>query len=159
MRKFEKVSEKQFIKDTGLTPEVYNGITLPTKKTVDSAGYDFISYQDIIIKQKEIVKIPTGIKVDMNKGEVLFIVVRSSMGFKYNLRLCNQVGIIDRDYYNNEGNEGHIFVALQNEGEKEIIIKKDEAYVQGIILKYYTTNDEVKETRKGGIGSTNKEEK
>lgn len=159
MRKFEKVSEKQFIKDTGLTREVYNGITLPIRKTVDSAGYDFISYQDIIIKPKEIVKIPTGIKVDMNKGEVLFIVVRSSMGFKYNLRLCNQVGIIDRDYYNNEGNEGHIFVALQNEGEKEIIIKKDEAYVQGIILKYYTTNEEVKEIRKGGIGSTNKEEK
>ena len=52
-----------------------------------------------------------------------------------------------------------IDIKIEAETPKEIIIKKDEAYVQGIILKYYTTNDEVKETRKGGIGSTNKEEK
>ncbi len=159
MRKFEKISKKQFIKDTNLSEDIYNDIIIPIRKTEGSAGYDFISFKDIIIKPNEIVKIATGVKVNMNKGEVLFIVVRSSMGFKYNLRLCNQVGIIDKDYYNNESNEGHIFVALQNEGNKEIIINKGEAYVQGIFIKYYTTNDEVTEKRRGGIGSTNKEEK
>lgn len=44
----------------------------------------------------------------MNEDEMLMIVVRSSQGFKYNVRLCNQVGIIESDYYNNETNEGHL---------------------------------------------------
>lgn len=48
----------------------------------------------------------------MNEDEVLFLIVRSSMGFKYNVRLCNQVGIIDKDYYNNIDNEGHIFIKI-----------------------------------------------
>lgn len=47
---------------------------------------------------------PTGIKSYFDKEEVLLLVVRSSMGFKYNIRLCNQVGVIDADYYNNKEN-------------------------------------------------------
>ena len=43
------------------------------------------------------------------KKEFLGIYIRSSLGFKYNIRMCNQVGIIDADYYNNKDNEGHIF--------------------------------------------------
>lgn len=37
----------------------------------------------------------------MEDDEMLMIVVRSSMGFKYNVRMCNQVGILENDYYNN----------------------------------------------------------
>ena len=79
------------------------------------------------------------------------------MGFKYNIRLCNQVGIIDADYYNNESNEGHMYVALQNEGDKEFVINAGDAYVQGIILNYLTCGEENNVKRTGGIGSTNKE--
>ena len=68
----------------------------------------------------------------MNKDEVLLILVRSSMGFKYNIRLCNQVGIVDSDYYNNPDNEGHIFIALKNEGEKVFKVKKGDKFAQGI---------------------------
>lgn len=58
-------------------------------------------------------KIPTGIKANMENNDVLFLVVRSSMGFKYNVRMCNQVGVIDSDYYNNIDNEGHIWIKLK----------------------------------------------
>ena len=61
------------------------------------------------------------------------------MGFKYNIRLCNQVGVIDADYYNNKDNEGHIWIKIQNEGEKELTFQKGEAIVQGIFFKYLTT--------------------
>ena len=70
---------------------------------------------DITIKRNEIVKIPTGIKISLEDGEFLGIFVRSSMGFKYNVRMCNQVGIIDGDYYNNPDNEGHMWIKLQNQ--------------------------------------------
>ena len=79
------------------------------------------------------------------------------MGFKYNVRLTNQVGIIESDYYNNPDNEGHMWVCLQNHGDKEYIINKGDAYAQGIFVKFLTTDDDcVNKTRIGGLGSTNK---
>lgn len=64
------------------------------------------------------------------------------MGFKYNIRLCNQVGIIDADYYNNRDNEGHIWLMIQNESDKELSFKKGESIVQGIFFKYLTTESD-----------------
>ena len=88
------------------------------------------------------------------------IVVRSSMGCKYNVRMCNQIGIIDSDYYNNENNEGHIWIALQNEGNKTYIVNRNDSFAQGIILRYLTIDDEEKiiNERIGGLGSTDKGE-
>ena len=157
MRKFEKISKKQFDKDVEFGN--YDSIILPNRKTIDSAGYDFIAFEDILIKKNEVVKIPTGVKLRLNSGEFLLMCVRSSMGFKYNVRLCNQIGIIDKDYYNNTDNEGHIWVCLQNQGNLDYLIKKGDSFAQGIILQYNTCdNDDVKNPRIGGLGSTNKEE-
>ena len=156
MRKFEKISLKEFIKDTGLTEKEYNEITLPQRATKNSAGYDFHLLEDLTLKPNEIKKIPTGIKAKMNNDEVLMIYIRSSLGFKYNLRLCNQVGIIDSDYYNNIDNEGHIFIAIQNEGKETITLKTNDRFAQGLFIKYLTVDDEkeIKNARTGGIGST-----
>lgn len=155
MRKFEKISFKQFAKDFEYGN--YEDIMLPQRKSKYSAGYDFISVNQIVIKPSEIKRIPTGIKVALNEDEFLGIYVRSSMGFKYNIRMCNQVGIIDRDYYNNIDNEGHIWICLQNEGNKDYIIKKGDSFAQGIIQKFCVTDDDIADSvRVGGIGSTNK---
>ncbi len=155
MRGFEKISFNQFSKDISDDIKLYNNFLLPERKTKVSAGYDFLAIEDIIIKPGEIKKIPTGYKVYMMKDEALFIVVRSSMGFKYNVRMCNQVGVIDADYYNNIDNEGHMFVALQNHGTKEFVVKKGEGYAQGIFQKYLMCDDISETIRKGGFGSTN----
>ena len=158
MRKFEKISFEQFTKDCSVGD--YNDILLPVRKTMKSAGYDFISFMDIIVKPNEIVKIPTGIKISLEEGEFLGIFVRSSMGFKYNVRMCNQVGIIDGDYYNNLDNEGHIWIKLQNHGEVDYVIRKGDAFAQGIIMKYYICDDDnTQEVRVGGLGSTDRRDK
>lgn len=157
MRKFERISEKEFLKD--VSNGNYEDILLPKRSTKNSAGYDFYSLYDITIKPNEIVKIPTGIKVCMNENEFLGIFIRSSLGFKYNIRMCNQVGIIDADYYNNKDNEGHIFVCLQNHGDKDFVIKKGDRFVQGIFMPFLITDDDSTTSRRiGGIGSTNKGE-
>lgn len=155
MRKFEKISFRQFAKD--ITDGNYDEIIIPYRKTINSAGYDFISFLDVTIKPGEIKKIPTGIKACLNNDEFLALYVRSSMGFKYNIRMCNQVGIIDSDYYNNIDNEGHIWVCLQNEGNKDFVINKGDAFAQGIFTKYFITDDDnATEVRTGGIGSTDR---
>ena len=157
-RFFEKISFEQFKKDITDSRELYDNYELPVRKTKYSAGYDFIAMQDFEIKPGEIKKIPTGYKAKFQTDEMLLILVRSSMGFKYNVRLCNQVGLIESDYYNNPDNEGHLFVKLQNEGDKVFSVKKGEGYAQGIFTKFLTCGDIPLSERTGGIGSTNKKE-
>lgn len=127
MRSFEKISFEQFKNDVCDDKLIYNKFKLPNRSTKNSAGYDFFSLFDFSLKPGEIMKIPTGIKVNMENNDVLFLVVRSSMGFKYNVRMCNQVGVIDSDYYNNSDNEGHIWIKLKNEGDKDFIVKNGDA--------------------------------
>ena len=161
MRKFEIISINQFNKDFKNIDTKYDDIIIPKRSTKFSAGYDFYMPYDLTIKKNEVVLIPTGIKVMLNSDEFLGIYIRSSLGFKYNLRMCNQVGIIDSDYYNNSSNEGHIFVKLKNEGDNDIILKKYDRYVQGIIQKYYIVDNEkeVEDIRGGGIGSSGRRDK
>lgn len=161
MRKFEVISINQFNKDFKDIDTMYEDIIIPKRSTKFSAGYDFYMPYDLTIKKNEVVLIPTGIKVMLNSDEFLGIYIRSSLGFKYNLRMCNQVGIVDSDYYNNTSNEGHIFVKLKNEGDNDIILKKHDRYVQGIIQKYYIVDNEkeIEDIRVGGIGSSGRRDK
>ncbi len=142
MRDFEKISFEQFKKDVTEDINLYNEYELPQRDSDSTAGYDIYLLQDLIIEPNEIKKIPTGIKSFFEKDEVLFLIVRSSTGFKYNIRLCNQVGVIDSDYYNNQNNERHIWLKIQNEGKEKVIIPQGEAIVQGIFLKYLTTQSD-----------------
>ena len=77
-RYFEKISFDQFKKDICNDIKLYESYHIPKRNTKESAGYDFESVIDFILKPNEIKRIPTGIKVNMNRGEVLFVVVRSS---------------------------------------------------------------------------------
>ena len=142
MRKFEKISFEQIKKDIVDHKVLYESYSLPKRGTKCSAGYDFYSLYDYTLRPGEIMKIPTGVKVCMEEDDVLFLIDRSSMGFKYNVRMCNQVGVIDADYYNNNDNEGHMWIRIQNEGDKDYIVKKGEAMIQGIFIKYLKVDNE-----------------
>ena len=156
MRKFEKISFDQFAKDIKNDKKLYDEYKKPIRKTMSSAGYDFMAIEDIVINPGEIVKIPTGIKAIFPSDEALFLFVRGSVGYHWNVRMCNQVAIVDSDFYNNIGNEGHMWFALQNEGDKPFIINKGDSFGQGVFVKYFTVDDEdkIENVRKGGFGST-----
>ena len=99
--------------------------------------------------------VPTGIKCEIPEGFYLELSVRSSCPLKYWLILANGVGIIDADYYNNPDNEGHIFFQIINLSPFDIILKKGDAIGQGILKKYFITDDDVAQgERTGGFGST-----
>ena len=143
MRDFEKISFEQFKKDVCDDKALYDSYKLPSRDSSKTAGYDFYLINDIEIKPGEIIKIPTGIKAYYEDDECLLIVVRSGTGFKYNIRLVNQIGVIDADYYNNPDNEGHMFVKIQNHGDKTVSFKAGEAVAQGIFMKYLTTKSDI----------------
>ena len=102
--------------------------------------------------------VPTGLKAYMLDDEYLQIVNRSSNPLKRRVILPNSLGIIDKDYYNNDNNEGHIYVQLQNYGVKDVVIKKGDRIAQGIFTKYLLTDDVIGgiSERVGGFGSSDK---
>ena len=162
MAKFEKVSRFAEI-----------DLPMPVRKTAQSAGYDFVVAEDIIIPPyKELVEkmeehkpvflanlndtaaavkeagakvslVSTGMKCQLDEGTYLELSVRSSCPLKHWLILGNSVGIIDADYYNNPDNEGEIFFQIYNLSPFNIQIKKGEAIGQAIILPYGVTEDDV----------------
>ena len=145
MRVFEKISFEQFKKDVENNKEVYDAYNLPKRETKYAAGYDFYALFDFTLKPGEIMKVPTGVKVNMEADDVLLLIARSSQGFKYNVRICNQVGVIDKDYYNNPNNEGHMWVRLQNEGDKDYVVKRGDGICQGMFVKYLLVDNEIED--------------
>ncbi len=163
--KFHKVSYEQFregVLDTfGTTDDadihrIYEEIRLPKRATAGSAGYDFYTPFPIVLEPGQIVKIPTGIRVEMEENWVLKCYPRSGLGFKYRLQLNNTVGIIDSDYFYSD-NEGHIFVKLTNDTREEKVVEVEagKGFMQGIFVEYgITVDDDVTAVRNGGFGST-----
>lgn len=176
-RGFEIVSSKQD-----------QGLSLPQRQTKQAAGYDFAAAEDFVLpsiwksgffkglaqlkkngqltdeealladKSLKPFLVPTGIKAYMQPDEVLILVNRSSGPLKRRLILPNGIGVIDADYYNNNANEGEIFVQLINYGLRDYHIKKGERIAQGIFMPYLTADDEKapQMNRTGGFGSTKK---
>ena len=137
------------------------GINLPVRKTKYSAGYDIEAAHDTLVpsfkKGMAPTLIPTGIKAYMEDDEVLMLYNRSSNPKKKGLILANSVGVIDKDYYGNPDNDGHIMFAFYNIKEEDVVIKKGEAIGQAVFQKYLVTdNDEANGERTGGFGSTDK---
>ena len=165
--KFHKVSFEQFkegwIDTFGEVSEEelkerYESIRLPKRATAGSAGYDFYTPETFVLKPGETIKIPTGIRVQMEENWVLKCYPRSGLGFKYRLQLNNTVGIIDSDYYFSD-NEGHIFAKITNDSNegKTVELQKGTGFMQGIFVEYgITIDDDATEVRNGGFGSTTK---
>ena len=161
MAKFEKVSRFNEI-----------DLPLPVRKTAQSAGYDFVVAEDIVIPSyldmtekmtayapafvagleeaaaaikaanAKVSLVSTGMKCKLDPGTYLELSVRSSCPLKHWLILGNAVGIIDADYYNNPDNEGEIFFQIINLAPFAIHLKRGDTIGQGIIKPYLITEDD-----------------
>lgn len=157
--KFYKVSKEQFLSDMAEerlfpTESAYENLELPKRATKGSAGYDFYSPIDFKLKPGQTIKIPTGIRCEMNSDYALFIMPRSGLGFKYQIFLSNTLALIDSDFAYSD-NEGHIMIKLLNNGKKDLYIKEGDKFCQGVFIPYgVTIDDNVNDKRNGGLGST-----
>lgn len=142
-------------------------ISVPQRATKGAAGYDFEAAETIVVpsiwqqqakgEEPKPVLVKTGIKAYMAEGEYLELVSRSSNPLKRFLMLANGVGVIDSDYYNNEGNEGHIMFQFLNFGYEAMVIEKGERIGQGIFKPFLLADeDQVENQRTGGFGSSGK---
>jgi dUTP pyrophosphatase len=163
-----------------------HGLHLPQRQTLASAGYDLAAAEDITIPSiwhQRFVRlfrllcnrsflnesdlrqanqalqptlVPTGVRAYMPDDEMLLIANRSSNTVKRRLALPNGIGVIDADYYDNEKNEGEIFVQMVNYGVRDFKVSKGDRIAQGIFVHYLKTDqDQPKgQKRQGGFGSS-----
>lgn len=130
---------------------------LPKVATEGSAGLDLRVFlpedRDTVIKAGEVLKVPTGIGIELpNKMMMAIVVPRSSSEFS----LQNTIGIIDSDY------RGEIFVKIKNASNRDLPINHLRAYFQLIVVPVYSigaihiVNKFETETERGegGDGST-----
>lgn len=163
MSKFEKVSFEQWKNDLGFSlPETtlrewYDEIKLPSQATRASAGCDFCMPYNLNFEAGSKYRIATGIcwkTDDSDSKQVLLVVPRSGLGFKYGIKLSNTIGVIDADYCNSD-NEGHIIISLENPSDKDVELAQGKPFVQGIVVNYEIPEGaESVEQRNGGFGST-----
>ena len=155
--KFEKISYLRYKKDNMDINIGYEQIKLPKRATKYSAGYDIYSICDFELRPRQSILLPTGIKAELDSDKYLMIVPRSGQGFKFKVQLYNTCGIIDSDYYNNDKNEGHIWVKLYNDSPEghTMSVKQGDAICQGIISQYFVIDDDKSDKeRVGGFGNT-----
>lgn len=148
MRRFEVVKD-EFIKYD------IKDVKMPIRATKHSAGYDMYSPIDVTIEPGQMQMIWTNVKAQFNDDEVLLLCVTSGMG-KHGVMLANTLGIIDSDYYSNEGNDGNIGIRLYNFSSEPYVVKAGDKIGQGMFMKYLCVDneEEVTSVRKGGFGST-----
>lgn len=121
-----------------------------------AAGLDIRSNTDVLLEPGDVVDIETLLAVEIPKGHFGLVVARSGLSFKKQIKLINDVGIIDEDY------RGNIGIRLINEGNEPYLIGAGDRVAQMIIIPYIQADleyvDELSETERGagGFGHTGK---
>lgn len=164
IRGFEVVAEEHkkhfdvFTDEKGIKHNFPKETKLPTRADARSAGYDFYVPKDIQLLPMQKTLVFTDVKAYMQDDEVLQLHIRSSLAVKSGIMLSNSTGIIDASYYNNEGNDGNIGVALVNTTGRTVELKEGDRFAQGIFINYLEADDDkvLAKERVGGVGSSGK---
>ena len=140
-----------------LVKKCRDNAVLPSRETEQSAGADLyacLNAESVCIKPNEIVKIPTGIAIELPFGYAAFLYGRSGLGVNYGITPANCVGVVDADY------RGEIIVGLQNNSSESYVVKNGARIAQMVIssveLVKFTEVDNLSVTvrNNGGFGST-----
>jgi dUTP pyrophosphatase len=101
---------------------------LPTHGHRGDAGIDFYTNENVFFKAGAQERVPTGIAVEIPDGYCGLIWDKSSISFKYGLKIMG--GVID------SGFRGEIVMSLINLSDKDFTLEKGHKVAQMIIQKY-----------------------
>ena len=141
------------------TKKVRDGAKLPVTASKTAAGADLhacLGVDLVTVGCNQIIKIPTGLAMEIPEGYFGAIFARSGLATKSGLRPANCVGVIDSDY------RGEVIVALHNDTDETRIIENGERIAQIVILPCQSVNfvetDTLSDTERGdgGFGSSGK---
>lgn len=130
-------------------------LPLPKYETNGSVGFDFLAREDTTIESHSIGLIPSNVIIEVPKGYMLVVALRSSTPKNKGLLTPHGIGIIDHDYC---GSEDEIKIQVYNFLDKSVTIKRGERIAQGVFVRidkfgFEEVSEMGNETR-GGFGST-----
>lgn len=112
--------------------KLYKDVMIPERKTQKSAGFDLSSYENALIKPRNVEIIHTGLAVEAVGDDVaLFIYARSGLASKHGITLVNSVGVVDADY------RGEIMIPLINLSNETFEIEKGMRVAQLVVQPVY----------------------
>ncbi len=133
----------------------HDGLPLPTRQTVGSAGYDVYSADpDFTIAPMERRLVRTGLALAIPHGYEAQIRPRSGLALKHGLTLPNTPATIDSDY------RGELMIALINLGTEPVTVTRGTRIAQLVFAKVEEVElravEELpgSERGDGGFGST-----
>ena len=130
---------------------------IPKRATSGSAGVDLYACIDepITVKSGDLVKIPTGIAIELPSDNMAaFVFARSGLGINHGIAPSNAVGVVDSDY------RGEICVGLTNHGTQPFVIEPQTRIAQLIVMPVLPLPilevDDLSDTERGenGFGSS-----
>jgi dUTP pyrophosphatase len=129
-------------------------VPLPSLAHKNDAAFDVYASEKVVLRPGERVQVPTGIKMEIPNGYVIFIWDRSSLSHKHGLKTLG--GVIDEVY------RGEVKVGLVNLSDEEYVIEKHHRVAQMVLQKkiemIIEEVDVLSDTDRGegGFGSTGK---
>lgn len=126
---------------------------MPTRGTEESAGLDFYTPIDLVIKPRQDVLVPLGLRMKFPKGWAMIFKEKSGIATKKKIDIgaC----VIDSDY------RGIPHAHLINNSDEIVEFKTGDKVVQGIMVQVWlgmpiqvTKIDEDTQRGAGGFGST-----
>ena len=139
-------------------------LPLPAYQTSGSVAFDIYSRVDASVHKDQILLIPTNLIIQVPKGCMLMIALRSSTPRKYNLTMPHGVGIIDQDFC---GDEDEIMIQVMGTQYDVLLptfIPRGERIAQGIFIPVFKQPmnlwslwhevDNMNAQSRGGFGST-----
>ncbi len=130
---------------------------IPGYATAGSAGMDLKAdlQEPVVIKAGEILKVPTGIAIQIPNPYIGgFVFPRSGLSSKNGISLINCVGVIDSDY------TGEIICPVVNHSHQDFVINPGDRIAQLVFMPVchgaLVQTEEFEETERGsgGFGST-----
>ena len=118
------------------------------------AGMDLCASQEVILKRGEVIKVPTGLAMEIPDGHVGLVWDKSGLSTQHGIKTL--AGVIDAGY------RGEILVGLINLGKEDCVIAKHQKVAQLLIQKVeraeFEEADTLSDTSRGagGFGSTGK---
>jgi dUTP pyrophosphatase len=130
---------------------------VPEYATQGAAGVDLHAMleEKIQLLPGQIVKIPTGIAIELPQPDIVSLIfARSGLASKNGLALVNGVGVIDSDY------RGEIQVAMINLGQEPFTLQPGDRIAQMLFMPVFLAQfhqvQELSQSERGedGFGST-----
>lgn len=102
---------------------------MPTKAHEEDAGLDLVADADVALSPLERVKVPAGLKIDIPKGHVGYVMSRSGLSYTKGICVLNSPGVIDSGY------TGKIFISMINMSPVPYQILRGDRIAQLIVQK------------------------